>query len=62
MTKNNKRAVRLAYEARIIYGDVGLAARSISAAIRSATTNKSQAELLQVAHELCLINHPDFII
>jgi hypothetical protein len=41
---------------------VGFAARSISATIRSAMTKKSQVELMRVALELQLTNHPDFII
>ena len=61
MTKNDKRDVRLACEA-IVHGDVGFAARSISAAIRAAMTKKSRAELWAWADKLQITQHPDFII
>lgn len=37
------------------------AARSLSALIRCAMTNKSQNELWELASKLNLTNHPDFI-
>jgi len=61
MTRNEQRDVQMAIHA-ITEGMVDYAARSISNAIRAAMTKKSQAELMQVAHELQLTNHPDFII
>ena len=61
MTRNEQRDVQMAIHA-IADGMVDYAARSISNAIRAAMTKKSQAELMQVAHELQLTNHPEFII
>ena len=40
----------------------GYAARSLSALIRCAMTKRSKLELLEVARELNVANHPEFII
>jgi hypothetical protein len=40
---------------------IDTAARSLSALIRSAMTNKSKNELMALAVSLKLTNHPDFI-
>lgn len=61
MNKTEQRDVEMAIHA-INSGMFDFAARSISAAIRSAVTKKSKDELLTVAHELQLTGHPDFII
>jgi hypothetical protein len=43
-------------------GNITSAALGLSALIRCAMTAKSKRELLEVAAELNLISHPDFII
>lgn len=40
---------------------IDTAARSLSALIRSAMTNKSKAALFEIANKYNLTNHPDFI-
>jgi hypothetical protein len=40
----------------------GLIARSVSALIRAARTNKSRTALLKAAADLGVIGHPEFII
>lgn len=61
MTKSQTRTTRDAQ--RLI--DAGLsdaAARTVSASIRAAMSNKSRAELIEWARAAGLTNHPDFII
>lgn len=43
------------------YADAGLLARSLSALIRAARTNKSAAYLRAVAAEWRVTDHPEFI-
>ena len=62
MTKYEQREVLLVKVMLREEGMVDYAARSISAAIRAAMTAKSHRELMDVAEELGLVNHPDFII
>lgn len=40
----------------------GMAARAISSMIRSAMSGRTAAQLLQVARELKITSHPEFII
>ena len=42
--------------------DVGMLARSLSALIRAARTNKSRAALMTFAPEFGVIGHPNFIV
>ena len=42
--------------------DAGMLARSLSALIRAARTNKSRAALMQYAPIFGVTHHPDFII
>jgi len=49
----------------IMYHKLGMAdtvARSLSALIRAARTNKSRAALMEYAPILGVIGHPDFIV
>jgi len=43
-------------------GMIDTVARSLSALIRSARTNKSAQELIEYAEILSVKNHPDFIV
>jgi hypothetical protein len=60
----NKSEIREANKARQYadMGNVGAAARSLSALIRSAMTKRSKLALLDVARELNVDTHPEFII
>lgn len=42
-------------------GHADIAARSLSALIRSATSNKAAAEIRTEAERLGVVSHPDFI-
>jgi hypothetical protein len=60
----NKSEIREANKARLYasMGNVGAAARSLSALIRCAMTKRSKLALLEVARELNVANHPEFIV
>ena len=60
MTKSESKQVDMARSA-IRMGEVGMAARTVSALYR-AGSRKTQAELLSIAAELSLTGHPDFKI
>ena len=47
--------------AHIAHGNIVSAARGLSSLVRCARTTKSVNELLAIANELNLRNHPDFI-
>jgi len=61
MTKIQAREVAQA-ERYLAAGFPGTAALSISALIRCAMSNKSKAELMQVAQRMGLVSLPEFVI
>lgn len=61
MTKSQSRDVAT-IRIHAAIGNTEAAARGLSALIRSALRAGDRAELLAVAAELGLVNHPDFVI
>lgn len=61
MNQSQARQVELA-KRYIALGHADVAARSISALIRCAMSTKAQHELLKIAQDLGVANHPEFII
>ncbi len=61
MNKAQKREVAM-IETYIGHGMTDTAARSLSALIRSALTNKTKRDLIAMAEGLRLAGHPEFII
>jgi len=61
MTKTQAREVKMA-QAAIAHGMPDMAARIISALIRSSVSGRATAQLLQQAREWRITNHPEFII
>jgi hypothetical protein len=64
MTKSESReALKLQDWSKVPYPDVGTLARAYSALIRSATSKKSQNEIMVYAMGLpAIVQHPDFIV
>lgn len=62
MTKSEIREIIKLHAFAGAGADTGMLARSLSALIRSARTNKSRAELMQYAPIFGVTTHPDFII
>jgi hypothetical protein len=60
MNKHQKRVVET-INIYLANNMIDTAARSLSALIRCAMTNKSKNELWELASKLNLTNHPDFI-
>ena len=60
MTKSETREVNMVHT-YIQHNMHDTAARALSGLIRCARTTKSQTELRQLAQQLSLTNHPDFI-
>lgn len=59
------KAQQFEVEKTLLYGKTigaDYVARALSALIRSARTNKQKQELLAIAHEVGVSNHPEFII
>jgi len=61
MTKAQIHYVTMA-RIHVFLGNIESAARSLSSEVRAAYRESDKAELLKVADELGLTNHPDFII
>ena len=60
MTKSETREIEN-LKKHIAFGNIESAARGLSSLIRSARTNKSATELMAIARELNMTNHPEFI-
>ena len=60
MNKAQSKEIKM-IEIYLANGMTDTAARSLSALIRSALTNKSAAELRSLAVQYKLVNHPEFI-
>ena len=61
MTKFQSKQMRM-IQLYINSGMVDVAARSLSALIRSAMSVKAKNEMLDIARQLNLKNHPEFIV
>jgi hypothetical protein len=61
LNKSQTRAVEISIQ-HYNLGNIGAAARGLSALHRSALKQSQQRELLECAQKLGLTNHPDFII
>lgn len=61
MTKFQTKQMRM-IQIYINSGMVDVAARSLSALIRSAMSVKAKNEMLDIARQLNLKNHPEFIV
>jgi len=62
MNKNETREVNKLQQYQAMGADVGMLARSLSALIRSARTNKSRDALMSYVTMFGVSGHPDFII
>ena len=62
MTKSETREIIKLHAYAGAGADAAMLARSLSALIRAARTNKSRAALMQYAPVFGVTNHPDFII
>jgi hypothetical protein len=61
MNKQQQKQVEM-IKAHISIGNIDAAAMGLSALVRSAMTNKQALALMQVAEELGLKSHPEFIV
>jgi len=62
MNKNETREVNKLQQYQAMGADVGMLARSLSALIRSARTNKSRDALMSYVTAFGVAGHPDFIV
>ena len=62
MNKNETREITKLQQYQAIGADVGMLARSLSALIRSARTNKSRDALMSYVTTFGVSGHPDFIV
>ena len=62
MNKAESREVNKLQQYHAMGADVGMLARSLSALIRSARTNKSRDALMSYVTTFGVADHPDFII
>jgi hypothetical protein len=61
MNKKQRREIQTC-NAYLMYGQIGIVARMVSALIRSAMTDRSKSALFNYAKQNKLTTHPDFIV